>query len=122
MFLLSSPANITGSVCSYGDVRLIGGATIYDGRVEVCVNNQWGALCTDSWDNTDATTICKQLGYSYTRCELIYNSFLHYSLYSTVRNDQHFFLETNTFLFHSDHSWKSIQRSCVWSWHRASAS
>ncbi len=55
-----------GSVCNYGDVRLVDGSNQYQGRVEVCINDQWGTVCDDSWGTTDATLVCKQLGYAYT--------------------------------------------------------
>lgn len=44
-------------------MRLIGGATQIEGRVEICINNVWGTVCDDSWTAQASNIVCRQLGY-----------------------------------------------------------
>jgi len=60
--------------CQNGDIRVVGGTTIYEGRVEICWNETWGTVCDDSWSNFDAIVACEQLGYPTTGKVLQSNS------------------------------------------------
>lgn len=65
-------------------MRLQGGMRTSEGRVEVCRRELWQTVCDMNWDNTEASVVCKELGFSimskYTQwhvnrlaCSLIYN-------------------------------------------------
>ena len=57
--LLPSPAP-----CTDGQLRLAGGNVANEGRVEICLNNEWGTICDDNWSTSDANVVCSALGFS----------------------------------------------------------
>ena len=52
--------------CTNGAVKLINGSTPDEGRVAVCVNGEWSAICSSGWDEREAEVVCRQLGYNFS--------------------------------------------------------
>ncbi|XP_030847040.1 deleted in malignant brain tumors 1 protein [Strongylocentrotus purpuratus] len=48
-------------------LRLVGGSSKLEGRVEMQLNGQWGSVCTDNWDRNAANIVCRSLGLGQAR-------------------------------------------------------
>ena len=57
--MFSEPAN-----CSDGELRLVDGESVREGRVEVCFNGVWGDVCIRVISTQAAAVVCRQLGYN----------------------------------------------------------
>ena len=55
--MTAEPAN-----CETGDIRLVNGSLESEGRLEVCVNQLWGTVCS-SWSWRLTRVACRQLGH-----------------------------------------------------------
>ena len=44
----------------------MGGTSSVEGRVEICLRNEWGTVCDQMWDVIDASVVCRQLGLPFT--------------------------------------------------------
>ena len=64
MTIVAHAAN--AAACFDGEIKLVGGTSDSEGRVEVCLNGQWGTVCHDFWGSVDAQVACRQLGFSTT--------------------------------------------------------
>lgn len=52
------------SSCSDGDLRLVGGNTTNQGRLQICINSAWGSVCDSlgTFTRSEAKVACRQLG------------------------------------------------------------
>ena len=46
-------------------VRLVGGASRREGRVEVLFGDGWGGVCDDGWGQHESFVVCRQLGFDF---------------------------------------------------------
>ncbi|CAI8023573.1 Neurotrypsin [Geodia barretti] len=60
--------------CSTGEIRLIGGESEGEGRLEVCNNRRWGSVCGTQWTNRHTAVVCRYLGFSDLPTDLTYYS------------------------------------------------
>lgn len=44
--------------CQHGEVRLVDGPNVREGKVEVCINNAWGSVCSTRFGADDAAVLC----------------------------------------------------------------
>uniref|UniRef100_A0A673CAM3 Lysyl oxidase homolog n=1 Tax=Sphaeramia orbicularis TaxID=375764 RepID=A0A673CAM3_9TELE len=47
-------------------IRIVGGRSSYEGRVEVQVGSKWGTVCSTGWTTREAMVVCRQLGLGYS--------------------------------------------------------
>ena len=59
-------SNYYTAECFDGEVRLSGGQTEWEGRLEVCLGQRWGTVGSDGWTETNSQVVCNAFGYDFT--------------------------------------------------------
>ena len=50
--------------CFDGEMRLVGGETEAEGRLELCHGYRWGTVCDNQWTDEHTALVCRHLGFS----------------------------------------------------------
>ena len=57
--------SLTIESCEEGTVQISGfGEGALAGHVEVCIEQSWTTICDETWDDLEASVVCRQLGFS----------------------------------------------------------
>ncbi|CAI8020957.1 Galectin-3-binding protein A [Geodia barretti] len=73
LLLVEFLALVAAEPCSTdGQVRLADGLTANEGRVEICLDGEWGTICDHHWGSSEARIVCQQLGLPAEHADAIY--------------------------------------------------
>ena len=67
--------------------RLVGGATQYEGRVELYNGGYWSSVCDDLFGGAEAQVVCRMLGYSTTGAQAFGNAYFGQGAGSIILDD-----------------------------------
>lgn len=78
-------------------IRIVGGRSSYEGRVEVKVGSKWGTVCSTGWTTKEAMVVCSQLGLGYAMhaINVSRTSGLNEEICSTIRYRTNLFFKTH---------------------------
>ena len=65
--------------CNEGDVRLVNGTVVGEGRLEVCAMGVWGRVCAQNFRRSSARIACLQVHIDEVEgiCYKVYTVFIH---------------------------------------------
>ena len=74
-YLVIHSRNVLGDAIKEGDIRLVGGSYLWQGRVEIFLSGVWGTIYSGYASSVDARVVCRQLGYN-TLCKLFSDGYI----------------------------------------------
>lgn len=63
LLIILADTYIVADHCVNGSIRLTGESRRNEGVVEICLDNVWGTITSESWDSSDTEVVCRQLGF-----------------------------------------------------------